>query len=253
MKSIKHSSLLHGVKTFICKHFFLCLWVLSSLFMTSMLLFIWWKYANDFEKSEIGGCAIMALIPTTIAIVRSECQWWHRKSKRVLICTSDEKMYVLASAIGGRLLQSCYSPYIDTINPNSEYRRSELIRGMMDNSYVIILIPPDYLRVANHRDWIRQIIEYAVSNKIDVVPVITQESDSTVGHISYMGNLRSCHPIDIDSDDITTTEISGVFDAAECIHDKLNRLDDKQYGYHYISSFLRHRVFRYLDPDAWDE
>lgn len=253
MKSIKHSSLLRGVKIFIYKHFLLCLWVFSSLLMALMLLFVWWKYANDFVKSEIGSYAILAVIPTAIAIVRSGYQWWHRKSKRVLICTSDEKMSILASAIGVRLLQSCYSPHIDTIHPNSEYRRSKLVQGIMNNSYIIVLISPDYLSVVNHRDWVRQIIECAVSYKIDIIPVITQESDLTVGQSSYMGNLKFCHPINIDPDNITTTEMREVFNAAECIRDRLNKLDDKQYGYHYISSFLRYHFFQYLDPNAYKE
>ena len=99
----------------------------------------------------------------------------------------------------------------------------------------------------------RQIIEDAVSHKIDVVPVIAQEDDSTIRQSGYKENLRLCHPVIIDSDDIAATEMSKVFDATEYVCDSLSKLDDKQYGYHCLSSFLKHYVFRYLDQNACDE
>lgn len=253
MKPIRLSTLLHNAKTFACKHFLLCLWLLSSLSMVSMLIYIWWNYANDFVRDEIKSYALIVMIPTVVSVTRSVRQWLHRKNKRVLICMSDGKMSVLAGAIGTHLTQSCYSPYIGNIDPDSEYRKAKLIQDMEGDSYVVLLVSSDFLDTPKHRDWMQQIIEAAASHKIDIVSVVEQKNNPTVRQADYMENLISNNLAGIDSADIDPTETCRMFRAAERVCDKIDKLDDEQCGYYRIASFIRRHFFRYLDPEAWDE
>lgn len=249
MKPIRISTLLHNFKTFVYKHFLLCLWLLSSLSMALMLIYIWWNHASNFIRGEITSYALVALIPTLVAVVRSVHQWLHRKNKRVLICTSDGKMSILADAIGTHLAQRCYYPYISAIDPDSEYRISRLIQEMENDGYVVVLISSDYLDAPKHRDWVQQIIESAVSHKIDVVFIVEQKNDLAVGQAGYIESLMSNSLAGIDFIDIIDpTETCRMSRAAESICDKIDKLDDEQYGYYRIVSFLRFHFFRYLDP-----